>query len=720
MDVSHIIDGLNDAQREAVTAPVGSALVLAGAGSGKTRVLVHRIAWLIQVEGLSPWGILAVTFTNKAAREMRHRIEALLGQPVGGMWVGTFHGLAHRLLRAHWQEAGLPQGFQILDSDDQLRLVKRIVRELNLDDSKWPPRQAQWFINKQKDEGLRAEHLEHGGDPYQRQMIAIYREYEAACQRAGSVDFAELLLRAHEMWRERPDVLASYRQRFAAILVDEFQDTNSIQYAWLRLLAGEHDRLFVVGDDDQSIYGWRGARVENIQDFQAHYPNAQVVRLEQNYRSTGNILRGANAVIANNPTRLGKQLWTEDGDGEPIHVYGAFNEVDEARFVVERIRKAIEHGSRRAECAILYRTTAQSRLFEESLIQAGIPYRVYGGLRFFERAEIKDALAYLRLIANRHDDPSFERAVNQPPRGIGPRTLDAVRAHARDFACSLWQAATDLLRGGAMPARAANVLRAFQDLIEEIDAVSAGEALPERASVVIEASHLREHFEKSRDGKGQDRIENLEELVNACRQFEPLDEDSGQSELDAFLAHAALEAGDTQADEYEDCVQLMTLHSAKGLEFPLVCIGGVEEGLFPHSMSAEDPERLEEERRLCYVGMTRAMSQLYLTHAESRRLHGSESYPLPSRFLREIPVDLIEELRARPNVTRPYAPSGGSLRAAQAETGFQLGQRVLHPKFGEGVVLNAEGQGNGARVQVNFEQAGAKWLVVAYANLSPV
>jgi DNA helicase-2/ATP-dependent DNA helicase PcrA len=719
MDVSHIIDGLNDAQREAVTAPLGSALVLAGAGSGKTRVLVHRIAWLIQVEGLSPWGILAVTFTNKAAREMRHRIEALLGQPVGGMWVGTFHGLAHRLLRAHWHEAGLPQGFQILDSDDQLRLVKRIIREMNLDDSKWPPRQAQWYINKQKDEGLRSEHLDPGGDPYQRQLIAIYREYEAACQRAGSVDFAELLMRAHELWRERPDVLADYRQRFAAILVDEFQDTNSIQYAWLRLLAGEDDRLFVVGDDDQSIYGWRGARVENIQDFQVHYPNAQVVRLEQNYRSTGNILRGANAVIANNPTRLGKQLWTEDGDGEPIRVYGAFNEVDEARFVVERIRSAVEHGSRRAECAILYRTTAQSRLFEEHLIQAGIPYRVYGGLRFFERAEIKDALAYLRLVTNRHDDPSFERVVNQPPRGIGPRTLDAVRAHARDFACSLWQATADLLRGGAMAARAANALRTFQELIEEIDADSGGESLPERASFVIGASRLKEHFEKSRDGKGQDRIENLEELVNACRQFEMPEDDSGQSELDAFLAHAALEAGDTQADEYEDCVQLMTLHSAKGLEFPLVFIGGVEEGLFPHSMSAEDPERLEEERRLCYVGMTRAMSQLYLTHAESRRLHGSESYPLPSRFLREIPVELIEEIRARPNVTRPYAPAGGSLAAAQSETGFQLGQRVAHPKFGEGVVLNAEGQGNGARVQVNFEQAGAKWLVVAYANLSP-
>ena len=721
MDVSHIIDGLNDAQRAAVTAPLGSTLVLAGAGSGKTRVLVHRIAWLIQVEGLSPWGILAVTFTNKAAREMRHRIEGLLGQPVGGMWVGTFHGLAHRLLRAHWQEAGLPQGFQIIDSDDQQRLVRRLIREMNLDDSRWPPRQAQWFINTQKDEGLRADHLDDAGDPYQRQMIAIYRAYEAACRRAGSVDFAELLLRAHELWRERPDLLAHYRERFGAMLVDEFQDTNSIQYAWLRLLAGDADRLFVVGDDDQSIYGWRGARVENIQDFQAHYPNTRVVRLEQNYRSTGNILGAANAVIANNPTRLGKQLWTADSDGEPIRVYAAFNEVDEARFVVERARAAIDDGSRRSEIAILYRTTAQSRLFEEALLQAAIPYRVYGGLRFFERAEIKDALAYLRLVSNRHDDPSFERAVNQPPRGVGPKTLDAVRAHARDFGCSLWHASTELLRGGAMAARAANALRAFLELVEETAVGGERLDLPERAASVIDASRLREHFEKSRDGKGQDRLENLDELINACRQFTVVDDEANDlSELDAFLAHAALEAGDTQADEYEDCVQLMTMHSAKGLEFPLVFIGGMEEGLFPHSMSAEDPARLEEERRLCYVGMTRAMQQLVLTHAESRRLHGSESYPVPSRFLREIPADLVEEVRARPSVSRPYAPAAGPLSVAQEASGFRLGQRVRHPKFGEGVVLNAEGQGNGARVQVNFEDAGAKWLVVAYANLQAV
>jgi len=719
MDVTPIIEGLNEAQREAVTAPIGSTLVLAGAGSGKTRVLVHRIAWLIQVEGISPWGILAVTFTNKAAREMRTRIEELLGQPVGGMWVGTFHGLAHRLLRAHWQEAGLPQGFQILDSDDQFRLVKRIIRELNLDDSKWPPRQVQWFINNNKDEGLRADHLDHGGDPYQRQMIAIYREYEAACQRAGVVDFAELLLRAHELWRDRPDILQHYQERFGAILVDEFQDTNSIQYAWLRLLAGGRNNLFVVGDDDQSIYGWRGARVENIQDFQTHYPDTRVVRLEQNYRSTGNILKAANAVIANNPTRLGKQLWTADGEGEPIRVYGAFNEVDEARFVIDRIREGIEGGMARSEIAILYRTTAQSRLFEEALIQQGIPYRVYGGLKFFERAEIKDALAYLRLTANRHDDPSFERAVNQPPRGIGAKTLEAIRLHARDFSCSLWQASEDLLRGGGMTARASGALRGFIELIEEAAVEARGLELPEQVEVALTRSRLREHFEKSRDGKGQDRIENLDELLNATRQFDYLSEDEEISDLDAFLAHAALEAGDTQADAYEDSVQLMTLHSAKGLEFPLVFIGGMEEGLFPHRMSADDPERLEEERRLCYVGMTRAMRQLYLCHAESRRLHGSETYPLPSRFLREIPGEVIEEIRARPQVSRPYTPAAGSLSSAQEMTGFELGQRVEHPKFGAGIVLNAEGQGSGARVQVNFEAVGPKWLVVAYANLSP-
>ncbi len=733
MDVSHILEGLNEAQRAAVTTPAGSTLVLAGAGSGKTRVLVHRIAWLTGVEGAMPWSILAVTFTNKAAREMRHRIEQLLGQPVGGMWVGTFHGLAHRLLRAHWQDAGLPKTFQILDSDDQQRLVKRIVREMNLDEAKWPPRQAQWFINAQKDEGRRAQHLDDGGDHYMRQMIAIYRSYQETCERTGVVDFAELLLRAHEMLRDRPDILQHYQGRFAHILVDEFQDTNSIQYAWLRLLSGEHDNLFVVGDDDQSIYGWRGAKVENIRFFQRDYPKTAMIKLEQNYRSTGNILQAANAVISNNSSRLGKNLWTDDGAGEPVRVYAAFNEVDEARYVIGRISEAIDTGRRRNDIAILYRTSAQSRLFEEALLQGGIPYRVYGGLRFFERAEIKDAMGYMRMVSNRHSDPAFERSVNQPPRGIGARTLDAVRAHARDFDCSLWQASEDLLRGGQMTARAAKALQGFIDLIEELAAATADMALADLTAEVLNQSRLVEHFQKSRDGKGQDRIENLEELVNAARQFDDISMESEadaiaagsepveeMSELDAFLAHAALEAGDTQAGEYEESVQLMTLHSAKGLEFPLVFVGGMEEGLFPHSMSSDDPERLEEERRLCYVGMTRAMEQLYLSHAESRRMHGSDSYPIPSRFLREIPMDLVEEIRSRPNVSRPVVTPAGGFNVAEETTGFALGQRVAHPKFGQGVVLNAEGQGRSARVQVNFESTGAKWLVVAYANLQAI
>ena len=738
MDVSHILDNMNDPQREAVSAPAGSMLVLAGAGSGKTRVLVHRIAWLIQVMGAPPWGILAVTFTNKAAREMKGRIESLLGQPVGGMWVGTFHGIAHRLLRAHWQEAGLPREFQILDSDDQFRLIKRISREMNLDEAQWPPRQVQWFINTQKDEGRRPQHLDEGRDPFSKQMGAVYREYQGVCKRGGLVDFAELLLRSHELLRDRPDILHHYRNRFQHILVDEFQDTNSIQYAWLRLLAGNHDNLFVVGDDDQSIYGWRGAKVENIRDFQKDYPDTLLLRLEQNYRSTGHILKAANAVIANNPSRLGKSLWTAGAEGEPVNLYAAFNEVDEARFVIERIRRFVEEGHRRSETAILYRSNAQSRLFEESLFQAQIPYRVYGGLRFFERAEIKDALAYLRLIANPEDDASFERAVNMPPRGIGARTLEGVRAHARDFGCSLWRGAHDLVKGGALPKRASGALSGFLGLIEQMSSGAADLALDDLVNQVIAVTGLSEHFRKSRDGRGLDRVENLEELVNATRQFSfdaPLDTgvvkedlpgadafqigETAENPLSAFLSHAALEAGESQGDAFEDCVQLMTLHSAKGLEFPLVFLTGLEEGLFPHSMSSEDPVRLEEERRLCYVGMTRAMQQLFICYAESRRLHGREHYAMPSRFLREIPSEFVKEVRGRPQVTRPvYSPA--VTRSTEQASGYRLGQRVLHPKFGEGVVLSAEGQGSSARVHVNFEAVGAKWLMLAYANLEPI
>ncbi|QFY89471.1 DNA helicase II [Magnetovirga frankeli] len=715
MDVSHLLDGLNDAQRQAITLPPGGALVLAGAGSGKTRVLVHRIAWLLEVEQARPWSILAVTFTNKAAREMQQRIQQLLGRPTLGMWVGTFHGLAHRLLREHWQAAGLPQEFQILDSDDQFRLVKRVIRALDIDPDKWPPRQMQWWINGQKDEGLRPQHLD-ADNPHQKRLIQIYSEYQATCERGGLVDFAELLLRALELLRDNQAIREHFRDRFQHILVDEFQDTNAIQYGWLRLIAGNQNRLFVVGDDDQSIYGWRGARVENIQDFQRQYPDAELIRLEQNYRSSGNILAAANAVIEHNSGRLGKNLWTEDSEGEPIRIYEAYNGVDEARFVVERIQHYVEQGLARRECAILYRSNAQSRLFEETLMQMGMPYRVYGGLRFFERAEIKDGLAYLQLLSNRHNDASFERVVNLPTRGIGNRTLDAVRAHARAFGCSLWQASAELIRGGQMSARAANALRGFLDLIEELAANSAELELHERTAHCLHGSRLIEHHKNSKDGKGQDRVENLEELVAAAKQFGLGHNPEQGDALFAFLSHAALEAGEGQADPYEDCVQLMTLHSAKGLEFPLVFMVGMEEGLFPHSLSSEDPSRLEEERRLCYVGMTRAMRRLFLCQAENRQLYGKETYPLPSRFLREIPRGLVEEVRNRARVSRPAFTDDRDLDSV----GFQLGQRVRHPKFGEGVVLNAEGQGGKARIQINFETAGSKWLMTAYANLEPL
>ncbi|MEM6406310.1 MAG: DNA helicase II [Pseudomonadota bacterium] len=713
MDITPIVEGLNDAQRAAVTAPPGSTLVLAGAGSGKTRVLVHRIAWLLQVEHLSPWGILAVTFTNKAAREMQHRIEALLEQPAGGLWVGTFHGLAHRLLRAHWADAQLPQGFQILDADDQFRLIKRLLREANLDETRWPPRQVQRFINRNKDEGLRPQHLEAGHDPYQQQMISLYDSYEAACQRAGVVDFAELLLRAHELWRDRADILQHYRQRFGAILVDEFQDTNAVQYAWLRLLTGTEDKLFVVGDDDQSIYGWRGAKVENIQTFQTHYPNTRVVRLEQNYRSTGNILTAANAVIAQNPDRLGKSLWTAAGEGEPIQLYAAFNETDEARFAVDQFRSLYAEGESYRQMAILYRTAAQSRQFEEALIQSDIPYRIYGGLRFFERAEIKDALAYLRLLENRQDDPAFERAVNQPPRGIGARTLATVREYARTHNLSLWQAAQTVIREQQLSARAAGALNRFLQLIDDTQAQLAEFTLSEQIEQTIAASTLRTHFAQSRDGKGQDRLENLDELINAGRDANVTLEN--QTPLQAFLSQAALEAGDTQAAADEDSVQLMTLHAAKGLEFAVVFIGGLEEGLFPHSMSSDDADKLAEERRLCYVGMTRARRKLYLAHAETRRLHGNETFPFASRFLRDIPADVMQAVRVHSN----RAPSD-SFRVVDEpdDTGLRLGQQVTHPKFGSGIILNTEGHGASARVQVKFDTVGTKWLIVAMANLT--
>ncbi|MDX1498381.1 MAG: DNA helicase II [Woeseiaceae bacterium] len=718
MDVTPILESLNDAQRRAVTAPAAPTLVIAGAGSGKTRVLVHRAAWLIDVEGVSPQSLLAVTFTNKAAAEMRGRIEALLGMPVNHLWIGTFHGLAHRLLRRHWREAGLPQNFQIIDSDDQLRLIKRLLKNLEIDDTRWVPREIQGFINSQKDEGLRPTHLDDGGDPTRRQMIALYAAYEEVCSRGGLVDFAELLLRAHELWRDNAGLLDHYRRRFSHLLVDEFQDTNAIQYAWLRLLAGPDGIPFVVGDDDQSIYRWRGARVEHIHRFRKDFPGTTVVKLEQNYRSTGTILKAANAVIANNDSRLGKNLWTDGAEGEPIRVYAAYNERDEADFVIARLKDWIEQGNPRAEAAVLYRSNAQSRVLEEALINARIPYRVYGGLRFFERLEIKDALAYLRLIANRDDDASFERVVNKPTRGIGARTIDQMRAYARANACPLWRAA-GAIASDELNARAANAVRAFLNLVERMASDTTALDLADTIDHVIHASGLVDFFKKDKGEKGETRVENLLELVSAGRSFEP-DPAEEMAPLDEFLAHAALEAGEGQADAWEDCVQLMTMHSAKGLEFPLVFMSGMEDGLFPHQRSIADPSGLEEERRLCYVGITRAMQALYITYAEQRRLHGMDSFSQPSRFISEIPAEHVEEIRPRVQVSRPLRSSTRSPRSAsrpEPESGIRLGQRVRHGKFGEGIVLNCEGQGAHARVEVNFETAGTKWLVLNYANL---
>jgi len=728
MDVSHILDDLNDAQREAVTAPPGPMLVLAGAGSGKTRVLVHRMAWMIQVEGVSPFSLMAVTFTNKAANEMRSRVEQLQGVSANGMWVGTFHGIAHRLLRAHWKEADLPQQFQILDSDDQFRMIKRVLKGLELDEARWVPRQIQGFINGRKDEGQRPQHVDAGSDPIRQQLVSIYSAYEAACKRAGVIDFAELLLRSLELIRDNDDLRNHYRRRFQHILVDEFQDTNTIQYAWIRLLAADKNgrgaQLFVVGDDDQAIYGWRGARVENILTFKNDFPDTLVIRLEQNYRSTANILNAANGLIAHNEERMGKNLWTEGEDGAAIQLYAAFNEREEARYVIDRIVEHVNSGHARADAAILYRSNAQSRVFEEQLMAQGIPYRVYGGLRFFERAEIKDALSYLRLVNNRNDDPSFERVVNQPTRGIGNKTVDTIREAARLADVSMWQASLQLIQSGSLTARAQGALNGFIQLINQLDEDTKGLDLHEQAEHIVHASGLIDHYGKDKGEKAEARVENLEELVSAAKGYE-FEQEEGEEldNLTAFLTHAALEAGEGQAEAWEDCVQLMTLHSAKGLEFPLVFMVGMEDGLFPHQRSAEEEGRLQEERRLCYVGITRAREQLVLSYAEQRRLYGKEIYPMPSSFLGEIPKEYIEEIRPKAHFSNSSGYDSAPRFAQSAltqDSGFSIGQSVMHQKFGEGIVLNYEGQGKSARVEVNFHDAGSKWLVLSYANLQAI
>ncbi len=733
IDAAYLLHQLNDRQREVVSAKPTHMLVLAGAGSGKTRVLTHRIAWLMHVEQASMHSILAVTFTNKAAAEMRHRISAILERPATGMWIGTFHSLAHRLLRTHWQEANLNQNFQIIDSDDQLRMIKRIIAAMNLDDKQWPARGAQAFINAKKDEGLRPKHLEgHKLDFSTTMHLRIYHAYEQACQQSGLVDFAELLLRAYELWHQAPDVLAHYQRRFAHILVDEFQDTNAIQYAWLKMMIHGDNHMIIVGDDDQAIYGWRGAKIENIQRFTTDFANTQTICLEQNYRSTGNILAAANSLIANNDGRLGKNLWTEVGSGAAISVYAAFNDLEEARFIVEKIKLWLKEGGIRSDCAVLYRSNAQSRVIEEALIQGGVPYRIYGGLRFFDRAEIRDVLAYLRLISNPDDDAAFERVINTPTRGIGDATLVQLRELAKEKSLPLWQAAFELLQQKSLTTRASGALQAFLQLIDDLQHETANATLSVMTDHVIQVSGLIPYYQQKDKGeKGLARLENMQELVNATAEYTvPPEEDLPP--LQAFLSHAALESGVEQTDESQVAVQLMTLHSAKGLEFPLVFLSGLEEGLFPHNRSIDDPAGLEEERRLCYVGITRAMQKLYLTHAESRRLHGVTVPHIASRFLKELPKDTLETITPKANVTRPSSHGSNNSQTGaytlaplpaswqknlSNDLGMSIGDHVLHPTFGEGTVLNFEGDGAHARIQVHFKKTGTKWLVAAYAKL---
>ncbi len=753
--MSNLLSSLNPPQLAAVTLPPQHALILAGAGSGKTRVLTTRIAWLIQTGQVGPHGILAVTFTNKAAKEMLVRLSAMLPINTRGMWIGTFHGLCNRLLRAHHRDAGLPQLFQILDSADQLAAIKRMLKALNIDDEKFPPRDLANFINGQKEAGLRPDAVE-AWDDYTRRRVELYREYEAQCQREGVVDFAELLLRSYELLARNEPIRLHYQSRFRHILVDEFQDTNVLQYRWLKLLAGHPSppaplphagegsveshtcgsngtgaSLFCVGDDDQSIYAFRGAEVGNMRDFEREFRVENIIRLEQNYRSHGNILDAANAIIKNNAARLGKNLWTDAGSGEPIRVYEAFNDTEEARWIVEEIRSLAAEGLARREMALLYRSNAQSRVLEHALFSAGLPYRVYGGLRFFERQEVKHALAYLRLIANPDDDGAFLRVVNFPARGIGARTIEQLQDAAKRAKVSLYSTA----QGGGKAA-------AFAALVDKLRAASEGLTLPETVEQVLEISGLRAHYRSEKEG--QDRLANLDELVGAAENFVAEEgnvdaEGEVSGDLAAFLSHASLEAGEHQAGEGDDALQLMTVHSAKGLEFDVVFISGLEEGLFPHENSVREDKGLEEERRLMYVAVTRARKRLYLSHAQTRMLHGQTRYNLPSRFFDEVPEGLLKWLT--PKLARGYgavpagltfplprrpawaepAPAAVQRRMAEKETGgFRIGQSVSHAKFGQGVIVNAEGAGSDARVQVNFGREGVKWLALSVAKLTPV
>jgi DNA helicase-2/ATP-dependent DNA helicase PcrA len=727
--MTDLLDGLNDKQLEAVTLPYQAALILAGAGSGKTRVLTTRIAWLIQTGQVSPQGLLAVTFTNKAAKEMLSRLSAMLPINTRGMWVGTFHGLCNRFLRAHHREARLPALFQILDTADQLSAIKRVMKATNVDDEKFPPKQVQHYINGAKEEGMRAEHME-AYDKHSEMMRDIYAEYDAQCQREGVVDFSELLLRCYEVLSRETSLREHYQQRFRYVLVDEFQDTNRLQYLWLKLLAGTDNCVFAVGDDDQSIYAFRGARVGNMLDFEHDFQVKNLIKLEQNYRSHSNILDAANAIITHNRNRLGKNLWTSSGAGEPVRVYDAYNDQEEARFVVEEVKMLHAEGQALGDMALLYRSNAQSRVLEHALFTAGLPYRVYGGLRFFERAEIKHALAYLRLLANPADDTALLRVINFPTRGIGARSLEQLQESARQNNGSLWQAAAEKAGPAPKPGRG---IEGFVTLVRLLQEACTGLTLPEMIDQVTTLSGLRQHYQNEKEG--EDRIANLDELVNAAVAFMQEHGDTDFSEttpvgvspesnrqqqlLAAFLTFASLEAGEHQADPGRDALQLMTVHAAKGLEFSTVFIGGLEEGLFPHEQSMYEANGLEEERRLMYVAVTRARRRLYLSHTQSRMLHGQVRYNIPSRFLDEIPEELLKRINSR-SEPKAAAPTYAPARSQSASYPWRVGQAVAHQKFGQGVVVSYEGNADDLRVQVNFGSAGMKWLALEYAKLTPM
>ena len=721
MDVSHILENLNDDQRNAVTSEKQHLLVLAGAGSGKTRVLVHKVAWEVEALGKNPSSIMAVTFTNKAANEMRSRIETLLQAQIFDSWIGTFHGLSHKLLKRFHKEADLSSGFTILDSDDQLRIIKRISKEFNLDEATWPARQSQWQINSWKDEGIRSSKVNEDGDFYTETVNKIYKEYEKTCNRDDLVDFGELILKSYEVIKKSPSVKTFFESRFESVLIDEFQDTNTIQYKWLQEIASAKTKITAVGDDDQSIYGWRGAKVEHVNSFMEDYNNTDVIRLEQNYRSTSVILNAANSLIDNNKDRLGKNLWTEKVEGENIILYQAYNEQDEARYVADVLKDWMLKGGTYEETAILYRSNAQSRAIEEALLRISIPYRIYGGLRFYERLEIKNAIAYLKVVFNNNDNPSFERSVSNPTRGVGEKTLNKIRQTSKKYNISYIKASAKLIDEGNISGRGGAGLKDYLEFVAGCKNFIEENNLSELMELIIKETGLYAYHGKEAGEKGKTRTENLEELITATKNFEQsIKEEITNSQIaEKYLDIISLDSGDRQASEHDDAAQLMTMHSAKGLEFKLVILTGLEESLFPHGRSMESSSQLEEERRLCYVAITRAMEKLYITHAESRRLHGTDTFNPPSRFLKEIPKDLIDEIRPRAQTNIPYNRKDFSETKIEFEMdiGISLGQKVRHKKFGEGIVLNYEGSGESARVQVNFEDSGTKWLVMSYANL---